>query len=616
MGFYPEDTGLWGMGEVTINGPEVTPWLHVLPTSTTPKLTQYGISFLPAVAGTSLTLVSVPVGWRTGDSIAVGALDGSYVVAKIVSITGAQITFDTSFTADAVSTTDATGAVIARFPVVANLSRRFVISSADVVEGDPNHRAHVAMMMPGCGDYSYVEFRNLGPRGKLGRYPIHFHLMGDESCCKVDSCSMWQSVTDPGNRFISVHQTSFVTVSNNVGLRSRGHGFFSENGKEDNNHWTGNLSIDVSSPEELTVANTPKVLDASGGGSYLSGSHHFWLYNGSEISGNVAIGPKPVVGLKLTPNLSTIGLIVQKNLLNRSNPNSDVVVNCEFYGTGDYGVWSLVPDTKFVNTTVLYCGAIGNHETAFPPIHVEFDNPIFAFNGIANVSPYRGQLYFDDNVIPEHKAKVVGGVLAGDVLINAHYHAIVDFTGTRFVGTNLLSPTYWQLGVLLTNCVFDCDIVAQTSQYINHQWEPGLLRIVNGSGRVGSVLISKPIEDFIYTGFAKYFSGGAPEKVNAVRLSSPAPDSGFISRPPTGDTYPQSENWTIDPAGAKPGTLYRGGDPYRYIHDLWSLSLASGMGGYPYGFPPGSYDVRIKQKDGSTKTFLGVVVKAGEVTQM
>jgi hypothetical protein len=94
-----------------------------------------------------------------------------------------------------------------------------------------------------------------------------------------------------------------------------------------------------------------------------------------------------------------------------------------------------------------------------------------------------------------------------------------------------------------------------------------------------------------------------------------APKTGLIARPPTGDKYPQAEQWSVVVAGTKPG-IFRQGDPLRFVQPAWQLSLAAGTNGYPYGFPPGTYDVRIKQKDGSVKTYLGIKVVAGQVTQI
>lgn len=604
--FHPDDIGLWGMGEVHLTGLEVTPWLNAVPVSETPRSTKYGAVFLPTISMSSATLASNPVGWSIGDTISICSIDGGYSVATLTGVVGPTITFSVPFQADTLAVADASGTLQYARPKVANLSRRFVISSADVINGDSTHRAHTAMMMGGCAQFDYVEFRNLGPRKKLGRYPVHFHKMGDSPCCRVNGCSMWQSVNEPGSRFVSVHDSSSVQVTNNVGLRSRGHGFFSETGNEASNEWSGNLSIEVSSPEELVVKN-PRA-DA--------GSHHFWLYDGSKIVGNVAVGPKTVVGKVIPASTATVGLILQHNSTGKANLPPPVVSDFEALGTGEYAAWSLVANTKFENPLSCYCGAQFNHDTGFPPVPMSLSNPVFAFNGSGGVSPYRCQLYFNAGNICEHQQTINGGVIVGEILIHAHYHAIANFNNVQFSGQNLVSPAYWQCMVRLEDCGFNVSQLEFHQNYLPHQEEPGLLSIRNGTGSLFGSNVAGLNADFSlsenvrFPGFA-----GTPEKTAGNRLSVLAPQTGLIARPPTGDKYPQAEQWSVDVSGT-PATIMRQGDPLRFVQPAWQSSLAAGNNGYPYGFPPGTYDVRIKQKDGTVKAYLGVTVVAGQVTQM
>jgi hypothetical protein len=608
--FHPEDIGLWGMGEVHLTGLEVTSWVNAVPTSQSGKTTSYGVVLLPTITATSANLDRIPNGWQAGDTLVLCATDGGYSLATLTSLSGATITFTTSsasFTADTLAMADNTGTRQYAYPKIANLSRRFVISSADVQEGDTAHRAHAAFMMGGCAQLDFVEFRNLGPRNKLGRYPVHFHKMGDSPCCRVNGCSMWQSVSDPGSRFVAVHNSSSIQVTNNVGLRSRGHGFFSETGEEANNQWTGNLSIDVSSPEELTVKNSRTD----------SGSHHFWLYDGSTISGNVAVGPKTVPGVIVPPLNATIGLFLQKNTTGKANLPGPTISNCEFFGTGEYGSWSLVTATQYVNPKSLYCGAQFNHDTGFPPLPMVISNPLFAFNGVGGVSPYRCQIYFNAGVPSSHLVQINGGVLVGEILIHAHYHAIANFQNVNFAGANLVGATYWQCVLLLQNCNFNVSQFAFAQNYLPHQEEPGLLRVTNGTGLIGNetILIGQN-KDFSKNENARFPGlAGTSVVAGSIRLNSLAPQTGMIARPPTGDAYPQAEQWSVDVAGKAP-SIMRQGDPFRLVQPQWQASLAAGTNGYPYGFPPGTYDVRITQKDGSIKTYLGIKVVAGKVTQI
>lgn len=119
---------------------------------------------------------------------------------------------------------------------VANLSRNVVIETAD--PGGP--RGHTMYHRNSSGSISWTEFRHLGKRGVLGRYPVHFHLCGDTMRgSSVTGASIW----DSGNRWLTVHGTDYLLVQDCVGYRCTGHGFFLEDGTEVNNIFDRNLAV-------------------------------------------------------------------------------------------------------------------------------------------------------------------------------------------------------------------------------------------------------------------------------------------------------------------------------------------------------------------------------------
>src|SRR5262249_22258318 len=119
---------------------------------------------------------------------------------------------------------------------VANLSRNVVIESADP-EGV---RGHTMVHRDSTGSISYAEFRHLGKEGGLGRYSIHFHLVGDTMRgTSVIGASIW----DSANRWIPIHGTNYLVVRDCVGYRSVGHGFFLEDGTEVFNVLDHNLAV-------------------------------------------------------------------------------------------------------------------------------------------------------------------------------------------------------------------------------------------------------------------------------------------------------------------------------------------------------------------------------------
>ena len=90
-----------------------------------------------------------------------------------------------------------------------------------------------------------VEFYQLGQGGKIGHYPIHFHLARKTGRTDptqnafVKDSSIWDSMT-PG---IVIHGTQDITLARNVGYESIGHGYYLEDATEINNKLYSNLGI-------------------------------------------------------------------------------------------------------------------------------------------------------------------------------------------------------------------------------------------------------------------------------------------------------------------------------------------------------------------------------------
>jgi hypothetical protein len=118
---------------------------------------------------------------------------------------------------------------------VANLSRNVIVESAD-----PQMRGHTMYHRNSAGAVSHAEFRHLGKEGILGRYPLHYHLCSDSM---RGSYVIGASIWDSGNRWLAIHGTNYLVVRDNIGYRSKGHGFFLEDGTEVYNVLDRNLAV-------------------------------------------------------------------------------------------------------------------------------------------------------------------------------------------------------------------------------------------------------------------------------------------------------------------------------------------------------------------------------------
>jgi hypothetical protein len=190
-----------------------------------------------ATKGALVVTLSEPVtGWKVGDRLLVtGTKDpdeqrGVHYTeeATITGIVDNKLTLDQALKFNHLGTGEYRGEV-------ANLSRNVIVESADVA-----NRGHTMYHRHSAGSISYAEFRHLGKEGVLGRYAIHFHLIGNTM---RGSSVIGVSVWDSGNRWVTVHGTNYLVVRDCVGYQSKGHGFFLEDGTEVYNVFDRNLAI-------------------------------------------------------------------------------------------------------------------------------------------------------------------------------------------------------------------------------------------------------------------------------------------------------------------------------------------------------------------------------------
>jgi hypothetical protein len=183
----------------------------------------------------TITVAEAVTGWKTGDRIIVTATRLTYGKTSsteertIQAIDGTRVTLNEPLEAEH------QGEGLYRGEV-ANLTRNLVIESAD----PKGERGHTMYHRGSAGSISYAEFRHLGKKGILGRYAIHFHLVGNTM---RGSSVIGVSVWDSHNRWVTIHGTDYLVVRDCVGYQSVGHGFFLEDATEQYNVLDRNLAV-------------------------------------------------------------------------------------------------------------------------------------------------------------------------------------------------------------------------------------------------------------------------------------------------------------------------------------------------------------------------------------
>jgi hypothetical protein len=224
-----------------------------------------------------VTLAEPVAGWNIGDTMIVTATqfgdsnDNVTEERAITAIDGQTVRFDAPLAHDHLGEGEFRGEV-------ANLSRNVIVESAD----HEGQRGHTMYHRNSAGSISYAEFRHLGKRDTLGRYSLHFHLVGSTMRgSSVIGASIW----DSQNRWLTIHGTNYLVVRDCVGYKSIGHGYFLEDGTEVYNVLDRNLAVDATRGKPLPKQVLP--FDQNeGAGFWWANSLNTFTRNVATANGN------------------------------------------------------------------------------------------------------------------------------------------------------------------------------------------------------------------------------------------------------------------------------------------------------------------------------------------
>jgi cell surface hyaluronidase len=134
---------------------------------------------------------------------------------------------------------------------------------------------HIMIMQGGSAKLANVELFRMGQKGLVGHYPMHWHFVGNAPGQYLKDSSIHNAY----NRFVSIHNTHHIELINNVGYKTRGHGFYLEDGIETHNLIAGNLGLSVQNASDSKPTISDKFASV------------FWISNpNNTIRNNVAAG--------------------------------------------------------------------------------------------------------------------------------------------------------------------------------------------------------------------------------------------------------------------------------------------------------------------------------------
>lgn len=232
-----------------------------------------------APAGATRLALTAPVAWHAGDRIVVASTDYEPSHAEeaiVVGVDGASVSLDRALAYTHWGTLQTfAGRTLDERAEVGRLTRNVVIAGdvSSAVDGFGGH----LMILPGSTvRLEDVELHRMGQRGRMARYPIHWHLAREAEGSYARRVAVWQSY----NRCVTIHGTNAVRLEDNVCYDHVGHGYFFEDGVEERNVLRGNLGLRTRVPD---VAARLLQSDAR--------AATFWVTNpNNDLRDNVAAG--------------------------------------------------------------------------------------------------------------------------------------------------------------------------------------------------------------------------------------------------------------------------------------------------------------------------------------
>ncbi|MGD9765695.1 MAG: G8 domain-containing protein, partial [Candidatus Binatia bacterium] len=304
-----------------------------------------------------------------------------------------------------------------------------------------------------------VEFKQLGQGGRMGHYPVHFHLGKSTDYTQyvengvtknqafVKDSSIWDSMT----RFAVLHGTHGVTLARNVGFLSMGHGYYLEDGSEIENRLCHNLGMSVrgslkeffnaqaAQPTPSLLARyVPPILDGVCGGPHLedcnclhpmggkpksctvtddvrlpelrTGSDTFmpvtfWAMNAAnEFVGNAAVGVHGFGSCYWLLGSGVSGASLHHQFDGPGTPNNTGTVLANY---NDVSRGYQAPLRRFRGNSCTTAALALPAQAEIPPASIPFAGDPFTFNGFTAIkNPYL--LNADGSLKPPSKLKING----------------------------------------------------------------------------------------------------------------------------------------------------------------------------------------------------------------
>jgi cell surface hyaluronidase len=185
-----------------------------------------------------------------------------------------------------------------------------IMKSGSTLAGD------AGFVQGGRGYVEGAEFFRMGRKSVKGKYPLHFHMLGEEGKGQYFRNN---SVHRSYNRALVIHGTESSLVERNVAYDHIGHGLMLEDGSERFNRVLSNLMSLTRRPASLAEAVTPS--DFTGQQVQRVSPASYWITNPNNIvDNNIAAGTEGTGIWLLFPRF-TVGVSSTDPRFSAMNPS-------------------------------------------------------------------------------------------------------------------------------------------------------------------------------------------------------------------------------------------------------------------------------------------------------
>jgi len=277
------------------------------------------------------------------------------------------------------------------------LTRNVVFKGADHDSVDNMYGAHIMLHSTGddslTGRISYTEFTQVGQAFQLGRYPIHFHMIGSVH----NSYIKGNAIHHTYNRACTIHGVHYLTIEDNVAYETMGHTFFIEDGAETKNLLKNNLA--VKTKRSWALLNTDQT-PAS-----------FWItHPDNQFIGNHAAGSDRY-GFWFDLQEHPTGPSFDPNVCPEFEQLGEFTGNVA-HSNGRYGLRIFHRFTPVTNPcAALATGAHNSREQADPTVSVPIDTHFRDFLGYKNKRT--GIIADELGALKFHNIRVADNILSG-----------------------------------------------------------------------------------------------------------------------------------------------------------------------------------------------------------